>query len=228
MTLSSYSSKARPLFQDRLDAARQLSQKLLSYKNEDCVVVALPRGGVPIAYQVARILNASLFVLSVRKLGSPTQPELAIGAIASDGTIQFNVQLLQQMSIDPRELFDIVEAQSKNAAKRQQRYQPFQPEINFEDKTFIVVDDGLATGMTMQVSIAAIKKQQPQKVIAAVPVCAKETTRSIRQYADELICLHQPYELISVGLWYHDFAQVSDEEVIALLKSANKQEVSFH
>lgn len=226
--LSSYSSHAQPLFHDRLDAARQLIQKLSLYKNEDCVVVALPRGGVPIAYQIACSLKAPLFVLSVRKLGSPEQPELAIGAIAADGTIQFNTPLVHNLAINPRQLFDIIEMERERVLARQKQYQAYQSQVDFQNKTVIIVDDGLATGMTMQVAIAAIKKHRPNKIITALPVCAPESLQSIRRQVEDVICLYQPADFISVGLWYRDFTQVSDEEVVALLKSANRQGLPPH
>jgi predicted phosphoribosyltransferase len=209
-------------FADRSAAGRRLSAELGAYAaRPDVVVLALPRGGVPVAFEVARSLNAPLDVFLVRKLGVPGQSELAMGAIASG-----NVQVLSQGLIDelhiPKSLVDAVaERERRELERREQLYRIGQPSLDLRARTVLVVDDGLATGSTMGAAIAALRHLNPARIVVAVPVGAPDTCHRLRALADEVVCAETPSPFDAVGLWYERFDQTSDEEVIALLRAAS-------
>ena len=202
-------------FQDRTDAGRQLAARLTAYANrDDVVVLALPRGGVPVAVEVARGLRAPLDVLLVRKLGVPGHPELAMGAIATGGVQVLSEELIAELHI-PRKLVEDVAARERRELDRRERlYRGNRPMPLLRDRTVIVVDDGLATGSTMEAAIAALRHQQSSRIVVAAPVGAVETCHRLKKIADEVVCVTTPEPFDAVGLWYKRFDQVSDEEVV--------------
>lgn len=212
-------------FLDRRDAGRQLAAKLQSYSGEDVLVLALPRGGVPVGYEVSRALHAALDVFVVRKLGVPGHRELAMGAIASGGVQVLNAEVIEALRILPAAV-DAVAATEREELERQERaYRGDTPVPKVSGRTVIVVDDGLATGSTMRAAVRALRKAHPKHIVVAVPVAAAETARSMRQEA-ELVCLSEPSEFYAVSMWYEDFSQTTDEEVRNLLESASGAAVS--
>ncbi len=214
-------------FADRSDAGRQLAARLKPYANRhDVAVLALPRGGVPVAFEVARALDAPLDVFLVRKLGVPGHPELAMGAIASGGVRVLSEDIIDQLGI-PRTAVEAVavrerlELERRDALYRGNRQLP-----SLRDRTVILVDDGLATGATMEAAIVAVRQYQPARVIVAAPVGAAETCRRLKQVADDVVCVETPEPFQAVGLWYARFDQTSDEEVIELLRRSSNAEGS--
>jgi putative phosphoribosyl transferase len=208
-------------FRDRIDAGRQLAERLKTYAgHSDALVLGLPRGGVPVGHEVARRLNLPLDVFLVRKLGVPGHPELAMGAIAAGGIEVLSEDLIRTLRI-PRPLIQAVavrerlELDRRDAAYRGSRRPP-----NVRDRTVILVDDGLATGSTMQAAILALRAQQPARIIAAAPVGARDTCERLSRLADEVVCLSMPDPFKAVGLWYEDFSATSDDDVKRLLAPA--------
>jgi putative phosphoribosyl transferase len=203
-------------FKDRNDAAKKLIPHLQKYRNERGVVMAVPRGGVPIAYPIAKAYNFPLELLMTKKIGYPGQEEFAIGAVSLEDHI-----VDEQYGI-PKEYIESEVSRIRESLK--ERYKTFmgdhQP-VDLENKVVIIVDDGMATGNTILSSIKMLRKHKPQKIVVAVPVAPRETAEKIRQHVDDFICLYHPEPFIGVGLYYMDFTQVSDEEVVQLLKNAN-------
>jgi putative phosphoribosyl transferase len=209
------------VFQNRAEAGRVLADRLTKYAGSpDVVVVALPRGGVPVGFQVARSLGARLEVLSVRKLGVPGREELAMGAIASDGTRVVNRRVVRELGIAEATLQAVAAAEHQELDRRERAYRGQRPRPELTGKVVIVVDDGLATGATMWAAVAAIRRPQPARVVVAVPVAAAATCQALEQAADEVICASAPAVLVAVGQAYRDFGQTTDEEVCALLAAA--------
>jgi predicted phosphoribosyltransferase len=204
----------QPAFRDRIEAGRQLAQKLMHYANRpDVLVLALPRGGVPVAYEVARALNAPLDVFLVRKLGVPGHEELAMGAVATGGVRVLNEQIVRALRI-PDYVIDAVAAwEEQELARREQLYRGNRPPPDVRGKTVILVDDGLATGSTMQAAVKALRQQQPGRIVVAVPTASPEACDALKLEADEVICAVTPQPFYAVGLWYQDFTQTTDEEV---------------
>jgi predicted phosphoribosyltransferase len=212
-------------FLDRRDAGRQLAAKLSAYTDHPSVVVlGLPRGGVPVAYEVARSLRAPLDVFVVRKLGVPGHRELAMGAIASGGTRVLNADVIGGLGIAPAMVESVAARELLELERQQRAYRPVSSnDAPFPDstgRTVIVVDDGLATGSTMRAAVRALRQTNPGRIIVAVPVAAPETARNLREEAD-VVCLSTPTEFHAVSTWYEDFSQISDEEVRRLLESAS-------
>jgi predicted phosphoribosyltransferase len=208
-------------FTDRFDAGRQLADALSSYANQaDVTVLALPRGGVPVAAEVARRLAAPLDVLVVRKLGVPDQPELAMGAIADGGVRILHDGLMAQLNLAPEALDRITRRETVELARRVALYRGSRPPAPLAGRTVILVDDGLATGATMEAAVQAVRTQRPARIVVAVPVGAADTCDRIRRQVDDLICLIAPAEFYAVGAWYDDFRQTTDAEVRALLAGA--------
>jgi putative phosphoribosyl transferase len=207
------------VFHDRRDAGRQLAEALKEYAgHSNVVVLALPRGGVPVAYEVARTLHAPLDIYVVRKLGVPGHRELAMGAIASGGVRVLNADVIEALGISNTAV-DFVAARELVELERQQRaYRGDAPLPDLEGRTVIVVDDGLATGSTMRAAVRALRHDNPKEVIIAVPVGARDTVNSLREEA-EVVCLNAPPDFHAVSMWYEDFSQTSDEEVRSLLET---------
>lgn len=208
-------------YQDRADAGRQLASKLTTYAHQpDVLVLALPRGGVPVAHEVAKALGSPLDIFLVRKLGVPGHEELAMGAIASGGVRVLNTSLVEQMGLS-EETIDAVAAEELRELERRERlYRGEQPSPEVRGRTVILVDDGLATGSTMRAAVAALRRQEPARIVVAVPVGSKEACAEFQDEADETVCAHTPRSFRAVGLWYDDFSQTTDEEVTHLLDDA--------
>jgi len=206
------------IFQDRTDAGRQLAEELLSYAGrDDAIVLALPRGGVPVAFEVAQRLGVPLDVFVVRKLGVPGHEELAMGAIASGGIRVLNEDVLYVLP-DAQSIVEMVTAIEREELKRRERdYRGDRPAPEVRGRTVILVDDGLATGATMRAAAAALRQQGAAKIIVAVPVGAPSTCHEIKSVADAVVCLQTPGSFMGVGQYYEDFSQTSDEEVRELL-----------
>ena len=208
-------------FKDRTEAGQILARKLTAYANcADVVVLALPRGGVPVAFEIATALNLPLDVFLVRKLGVPGQSELAMGAIANSGVRVLNQDLVRSLRLSDA-VIDKVAAQEQQELERRERlYRDNIPIPLLHERTVIIVDDGLATGATMRAAIKAIRQQQPARIVVAVPISSPETCRDLAAQVEEIICVETPQPFCSVGLWYEDFPQTTDEEVRNLLKQA--------
>lgn len=206
-------------YRDRADAGHQLAQALAQYKDSDTVVLAIPRGGVPVAAEVARSLGAQLDVIVARKLGAPFEPELALGAVTSDGTLFLNHDVIRDLGITDEMLNAIIAREREVARQREERFRGSRPPAPVEGRTVILVDDGLATGATMRAAAQSVRKRHPQRLVVAVPVGSKEACQALRQDADEVVCLMTPEPFWAVGLYYADFSPVEDEEVIAILES---------
>jgi putative phosphoribosyl transferase len=211
------------LFRDRHAAGRLLAEKLGAYANRpDVVVLALPRGGVPVGYEVARALGAPLDVFVVRKLGLPWNEELAMGAIASGGVRVLDPELIRFARVTEDDVQRITAAAQAELERRERRYRGDRPFPDLHGKTVILVDDGLATGSTMRAAVAALRQEGPSRVVVAVPVAAPETCGALRDVADEVVCAFTPDPFRGVGLWYDDFSQTSDDEVQELLERARR------
>src|SRR3981189_1608052 len=206
------------LFRDRRDAGRLLAEKLAAYANRpDALVLALPRGGVPVAYEVARALGAPRGVFVVRKHGVPGYEELAMGAVATGGVRVLNDQLVERLGI-PEHIIDAVAARERRElARRERHYRDGRPPPGVRGRTVILVDDGLATGATMHAAIRALRQQQPARIVVAVPTASPETCEAMRAEVDDVVCAITPEPFHAVGLWNQDFSQTTDEEVRDLL-----------
>jgi predicted phosphoribosyltransferase len=208
-------------FLDRRDAGQALASRLTPYAGRPGVVVlALPRGGVPVAFEVARALGAPLDVLLVRKLGAPGHEELAMGAIASGGARVLNDDLVKRLQVTPAALAEVTAREERELRRREAAYRGQRPRPDIAGRIVILVDDGLATGASMRAAVAALRAERPARVVIAVPVAAADTCDELRREVDELVCAATPEPFLSVGAWYQDFDQTSDEEVRRLLAEA--------
>ena len=212
-----------PIFEDRVDAGRCLAERLAPLVPEaGCLVLALPRGGVPVGAEVARALNGKLDVFLVRKLGLPGHEELAIGAIASGGIRVLNEPLIREVGLS-RKIIDQITGQEEGELKRREElYRQGQPALNVKGCEVVLVDDGLATGATMQAAIQALRQKRPKRIIVAVPVAPEQTCDRFRKLVDEVVCAYTPEPFMAVGIWYHDFSPTTDEQVQKLLRSAQQ------
>ena len=201
-------------FRDRTEAGRLLAEHLKAYANRpDVLVLALPRGGVPVAFEVARTLNAPLDIFLVRKLGVPGHEELAMGAIASGGVRVLNEDVVRYLGIPDQVIEAVAANEQKELERRERAYRGDAPPRNVRGRTVILVDDGLATGSTMRAAVAALRQQQPARLIVAVPIAAESTCNAFKSEVDEIICAKTPEPFYAVGLWYEDFSQTTDEDV---------------
>nr|WP_319527847.1 phosphoribosyltransferase [Pseudomonas laurentiana] len=210
---------------DRTAAGKSLVEPLLNYAHrDDVIVLGLPRGGVPVAYEIATALEVRLDVMLVRKLGAPSHEEYALGAIASGGIEIVNEQALRVNHIDQATLDAIVERETRELLRRETAYRAGRPPLNLKDQVVILVDDGLATGASMMAAVHAVRRQDPAHIVVAVPVAALESAEALRSEVTELVCPLTPEWLMSIGQWYLDFSQTSDNEVIDLLQRAWQRE----
>ncbi len=208
-------------FRDRREAGRRLAEALQAYAGrDDVLVLALPRGGVPVAFEVAQALGAELDLLLVRKLGTPGQPELAMGAIASGGIEVLNPSVVQGLGIDRATIDRVAEQEYAELRRRERAYRGDRPLPRIEGRCVILVDDGLATGSTMRAAIAAVRQCDPACIVVAVPVAPPDTVEHLRTEVDDVVVLLTPTWFAAVGQWYADFSQTTDEEVRTLLQQA--------
>lgn len=212
----------RTQFRNRTEAGERLAERLAPYAdNPDVLVLALPRGGLPVAAEVAKKLHAPLDVFVVRKLGLPEHPELAMGAIASGGVRVFNAEVINALRI-PDEVINAVTAEEFQELKRREKsYRDDRPPPDVEDKTVLVVDDGIATGSTMLAAVSALRRLNAARVVVATPTIAPSTVEYLSKHADEIVAVIIPREFYGVGQWYEDFSQTSDEEVRDLLETTS-------
>jgi putative phosphoribosyl transferase len=218
---STFESGGRLGFRDRSEAGRVLAEELGRYANrDDVVVLALPRGGVPVGYEVAKALGAPLDVFVVRKVGVPGHRELAMGAIAAGGLLVLDEDLIRTLGIGEAEIRQAVAAEAHELERREAAYRNGRDPPELAGKTVILVDDGLATGSTMRAAALAVRGHRPERVVVAVPVAAAQTCEEVRDDVDEIICAATPRPFHAVGLWYEDFSQTSDDEVRELLARA--------
>jgi putative phosphoribosyl transferase len=212
------------IFRDRADGGRKLAAQLTRYADRpDVLVLALPRGGVPVAYEVATALNAPLDVFLVRKLGVPGHEELAMGAIATGGVRVVNEELVRYLGIQDEVIDSIAAVEQRELERREEAYRDGRPPPHVKDRLVILIDDGLATGSTMRAAAASLRLQNPARIVVAVPVSSPETCAEFRSEVDEIVCAVTPQHFQGVGLWYDDFSQTSDDEVRELLKRATQQ-----
>ncbi|MFW0756718.1 phosphoribosyltransferase [Pseudomonas sp. H11T01] len=220
-----YYSSQQTTLRDRTAAGQSLVEPLLKYaRRADVIVLALPRGGVPVAYQVATALEVRLDLMLVRKLGVPSHQEFAMGAIASGGIQIVNEDALRANHIDQRTLEAVVAREGQELLRRERAYRATRAPMKLQDQVVILVDDGLATGASMMAAVHAVRLQKPARIIVAVPVAPLETAEALRSEVDELVCPLTPEWLMSIGSWYADFSQTSDDEVIDLLQRAWQRE----
>jgi putative phosphoribosyl transferase len=214
-------SRTAVRFRDRVEAGRSVAEQLAPYANRpDVIVLALPRGGVPVGYEIATRLHVPLDVFLVRKLGTPGQPELAMGAIATGGARVLNDEVIRYLDVPPRVIEAVARDEQIELERREQAYRGNRPPPDLGGKIVILVDDGLATGSSMRAAVAAVRTQSPSHIVVAVPVAATATCEEFKREVDEIICLRTPEPFSAVGLWYDDFSQTTDEEVRELLQRA--------
>jgi putative phosphoribosyl transferase len=205
-------------FRDRTRAGELLSRKLNVYADRsDVLILALPRGGVPVAREIARSLRVPLDVFLVRKLGAPGQEELAMGAIASGGVRVLNDEVIRSLRVPPRVIDFVAARESRELERRERLYREDRPAPSVAGKTILLVDDGLATGSTMRAAISALRQAAPTRIVVAVPVAAVSACRELASQVDQMVCLHTPEPFYSVGFWYLDFSQTSDDEIREML-----------
>lgn len=209
------------LFKDRTDAGKQLAQLLLPYKRrKDVIVVALVRGGVPVAAEISPVLHAPLDIVVVRKIGDPGAPEFALGALTQSGEPLFNEQFMQRIYLAEQAVLAVIDQEKQELQRRLERYRGTKAPLNCQDKTVILVDDGIATGATMRAAIASVKSLGAKKVVVAVPVCPQEVVQEFELQCDEFVCLEQPAYFPAVGYFYEQFEPVEDEQVSKFIQQA--------
>lgn len=206
------------VFRDREEAGQRLANNLEKFRGKDPIILGIPRGGVVVAYQVAKVLKAQLDVIIARKLGAPSQPEFAIGAIAPNGIRVLNEDSVHYFRLSKQDIENLVAKQQHEMERRIKLYRSGNVDLNVKDRIVIVIDDGLATGLTAVAAVRSVKKSGAKQIILAVPVCAADTFQNIQHEVDEVICLSVPEYFDAVGRFYQDFPQTTDDEVIALLK----------
>lgn len=215
-------------YYDRTQAGRILASMLTRYANRrDVLILALPRGGVPVAYEVAKALHAPLDIFLVRKLGVPGHEELAMGAIATGGVRVINQDVVRTLYISPQVLDDVAFYEQQELERRERIYRDNRPVPVMRDQTVLLIDDGLATGATMRAAVQALRVQAPAKIVIAVPVAAYSTYRQFRTEVDEIICAQTPEIFYGVGWWYEDFSQTSDQQVRELLSRSARENPAY-
>jgi putative phosphoribosyl transferase len=207
-------------YQNRSDAGRRLAGKLTDRSFTRPMVLALPRGGVPVAHEVARALDAPMEIFVARKVGAPAQPEFGIGAIAEGGVHVIDRRTVALLDLTASGLMDLVEAEERELERRVAYYRKGRPVPELVGRDVILVDDGLATGVTAEAAILSLKRHEPLRIILAVPVCAPQTRDRLASLADEIVCAVAPRSFVAVGLWFEDFSQVTDEQVAELMAGA--------
>ena len=213
-------------FENRTEAGKELVLKLLDYKTERVVVLALPRGGVPVGYEIARVLKMPLDTLVARKIGAPSNPEFAVGAIAPGNVVILDDVSIQFLGLKNGEIDKLIKEEMKEMDRRMVFYKSGEYRKNSPIETVIIVDDGLATGLSAQAAIESVKATlKPRKIIFAAPICARETADKLRGLANEVVCVGEVENLTAISLWYKKFDQTTDEEVINYLEKANKRSV---
>ena len=208
------------LFRDRYEAGKALARKLAAYVSRDAVVLALPRGGVPVGYEVATALQAALDIFVVRKLGVPGHEELAMGALASGGVVVLNEAVVAALDISRDTVEEAIKRERPELERREREYREGRAPVQVQGRIAILVDDGLATGSSMRVAISALRKDSPAHIVMAVPVASRATCKQLAAEVDEVVCAATPEPFFAVGPWYSDFRQTTDEEVRDLLRRA--------
>jgi putative phosphoribosyl transferase len=209
------------VLQNRTQAGQLLALKLAAYANRsDVLVLALPRGGVPVAFEIAKTLNLPLDICLVRKLGVPGRKELAMGAIATGGTLVINRDVVDWLHISPDMVQQVIVQEQQELERRDRAYRGDRPLPEIENRTIILVDDGIATGSTLRAAIATLRQQNPREIVVAVPIASSIVCQELKAEVDQVVCLRKPEPLNSISLWYEDFSQTSDEEVRTLLAQA--------
>jgi len=208
------------LFKDRYDAGRQLARILKKFRDENVVILALPRGGVPVAFEVAKYLDAEMDIFLVKKIGVPKREELAMGAIATGGVRILNKNIIDIMNISDETIEETSEKEKKELERREKKYRDERPFPSLKNKTAILIDDGLATGASMRAAIKALRELNPAKIVVAVPTASQSICREFESETDEIICAYTPVVFKGVGEWYEDFSQTTDDEVIGLISMA--------
>ena len=216
--------KKKALFRDRRDAGKKLAQKLIDYSGrKDVIVLALPRGGVPVAYEVALSLQVPMDIFIVRKLGWPGHEEMAIGAIASGGVKVLNENIVRYLNIPDALIDAVAQRELRELERRERAYRGNRLPREVKDCTVIIIDDGLATGASMRAAVAGLRAHHPARIVVAIPTAAPETCESLKHEVDEMICATMPEPFYGVSRWYEDFSQTTDEEVRMLLQQANRR-----
>lgn len=213
------------IFQNRVEAGRQLAAALARYDGDpNLLVLALPRGGVPVAFEVARALRAPMDLFLVRKLGVPGHEELAMGAVATGGVRVLNDDVVNGLRIPDHTIERVVDAESRELERRDAAYRGARPAPNVKGRTVVLVDDGLATGSTMRAAVLALRQQSPERIVVGVPVASPEVCAQFRAEVDDIICVATPEPFYAVGYWYQDFSQTTDDEVRDLLRQAEREQ----
>lgn len=208
------------VFEDRREAGRLLADELIQFIDDDTIILALPRGGVPVAYEIALKFALPLSIIVARKIGAPHNPEFGVGAISENNTVVLDETILKTFGFDSDSLKQEIVREERELKRRIEMYRDGETLNDIEGSTIFLIDDGLATGITAEAAIKAVRKLKPKKIIFAAPVCAEESVDRLEKYADEVVCSTLPINLKSIGLYYKDFGQIEDREVVGILKKA--------
>ena len=215
-----------PLFKDRKEAGEVLAECLAAYRDKDALVLGIPRGGVPVAAEVARGLNAEMDIIVARKLGSPDSAELAIGAVTANGGRFLNEEVIRELDVSDTYLARVTEVEMAEARLREERFRRSRPAPTLNDRIVILVDDGLATGATMRAAVRSVRKAMPARLVVAVPVAPPQTCGALQREADEVVCPYQPDPFWAIGLFYQNFAPTEDSEVEGLIRQAYDRQLA--